>query len=445
MNNPHIAVVIPAHNCARQLAACLDCLQRSSFQDYECLVVDDGSTDDSVEVARRYPVSVISTGGRKGPAHARNLGVQAVRADIVFFIDADVCLYPDSLDRVSSAFSQDAELTALIGSYDDSPDAPDFLSQYKNLAHHYVHQTARLQASTFWTGCGAIRRSVFLQFSGFDAETYHQPAIEDIELGYRLHSAGCKIVLDPDLVVKHLKTWTFWNLVKTDILNRGIPWTELILRDGRMPDDLNIQLSQRVSVALVFLLVGFSTALAVYWRGYFLTPLFGAVLMVLSRYWVDATISRNRWAIGVMTASIVAIIALSYAYHMLGLIPPILLAYGVLFIRHRYSQPDQTGGRVLGSAVALYACVAILSTLVYLPKSWLLLGGFSLVFTIVVLNSQFYVFLAEKRGRVFALAAIPFHLLYHFYNGISFALGLARHVWKHSFQGTRPSPLGRKG
>jgi hypothetical protein len=95
--------------------------------------------------------------------------------------------------------------------------------------------------------------------------------------------------------------------------------------------------------------------------------------------------------------------------------------------------------------VALYACVAILSTLVYLPKSWLLLGGFSLVFTIVVLNSQFYVFLAEKRGRVFALAAIPFHLLYHFYNGISFALGLARHVWKHSFQGTRPSPLGRKG
>ncbi len=51
--------------------------------------------------------------------------------------------------------------------------------------------------------------------------------------------------------MKHLKRWTFWGLVKTDVLDRGIPWTELILRDANMPDDLNLQLSQRVSVALV--------------------------------------------------------------------------------------------------------------------------------------------------------------------------------------------------
>jgi glycosyltransferase involved in cell wall biosynthesis len=441
MHNPRIAVVIPAYNCGRQLEACLDSLQNSSFRDYECIVIDDGSTDDSMEVARRFPVCVISTGGRKGPAHARNLGVQAATADIVYFIDADVCLYPDTLDRVSTAFSQAPELVALIGSYDDSPDAPDFLSQYKNLTHHFVHQTARPQASTFWSGCGAIRRSVFLQLSGFDAERYQRPAIEDIELGYRLCSAGYKIELDRNLVVKHLKTWTFWSLVKTDILHRGIPWTELILRDGRMPDDLNLQLSQRVSVALVFLLVAFSTLLAVYWRGYFLTPLFGAVLIVLSRYWVDAAIRRNRWAIAVMTASMTAIIGLSYWYHMLGLIPPILLAYATLFIQHRYAQPNRRFGPALALAAAVYAVVAILSALVYLPRSWLLLGAFSLVLTIIVLNSQFYVFLAERRGRVFAIAAIPFHLLYHFYNGISFLLGVARHVWKNSFLSARPSPL----
>jgi glycosyltransferase involved in cell wall biosynthesis len=441
MHDPQIAVVIPSYNCGPQLDACLKSVEASTFRDFECIVVDDGSTDDTAEIAQRYPVSAISTGGRKGPAYARNIGVQAARAETVFFIDSDVCLYPDTLERVASAFAQDAELTALIGSYDDSPDSPDFLSQYKNLMHCYVHQTAHQRASTFWTGCGAIRRSVFLQMSGFDAEKYQRPAIEDIELGYRLYAAGHKMLLDPDLVVKHLKKWSFWALVKTDFLDRGIPWTELILRDGRMPDDLNLQLSQRVSVALVFVLVAFSALVAFYWRAYFLAPLFATVLIALSRYWVDATVSRNRWAIGVMTASMAAITALCYVEHMLSLIPPIVLAYGVLFMRHRYAQPNRKRVRAAVMAVGLYAVVAILSALVYLPRSWLLLGGFALVFTIVVLNAQFYMFLAKRRGGVFAVAAIPFHLLYHFYNGIAFCIGIARHAWKKSLVSTYAAAL----
>src|SRR5262249_46313270 len=153
---------------------------------------------------------------------------QRAKADIVFFIDSDVRAYPDTLARVFSAFSQDPDLSALIGSYDDSPDSPDFLSQYKNLMHCYTHQTARQKASTFWTGCGAIRRNVFLELSGFDEQRYRRPAIEDIELGYRLQAGDYKIMLDRNLIVRHLKKWTFWGLVKTDVMDRGIPWTELI-------------------------------------------------------------------------------------------------------------------------------------------------------------------------------------------------------------------------
>ncbi len=63
-------------------------------------------------------------------------------------------------------------------------------------------------------------------------------------------------MLDRDLRVKHLKKWTFWGLLKTDVLDRGIPWTELILRDQRMPNDLNLQISQRVSIGLVYLDAG---------------------------------------------------------------------------------------------------------------------------------------------------------------------------------------------
>ena len=66
-----------------------------------------------------------------------------------------------------AAFAEDLTLDALIGSYDDDPAERDFLSQYKNLMHCFVHQTGNEQASTFWSGCGAIRRDVSLAHSGF--------------------------------------------------------------------------------------------------------------------------------------------------------------------------------------------------------------------------------------------------------------------------------------
>src|SRR4029077_8557446 len=127
--------------------------------------------------------------------------------------------------------------------------------------HCYVHHNSRREACTFWSGCGAIRKAVFLEISGFD-ESYDRPAIEDIELGYRLNSAGKKLLLDTSMLVKHLKRWSFFGLIKTDIMDRGIPWTELILRDRKLPNDLNLQLSQRVSVALMFplmLMAGLAT------------------------------------------------------------------------------------------------------------------------------------------------------------------------------------------
>jgi GT2 family glycosyltransferase len=137
----------------------------------------------------------------------------------------------------------------VFGSYDDTPAAPNFLSQYKNLFHHYVHQHGRAEAATFWAGCGAIRRDVFLAVGGFD-EAYRQPSIEDIELGYRLRRAGHTIRLAHQIQVKHLKRWTIRSLLRADVLLRAVPWTELMQRDGQMLNDLNLTWSARVAVVL---------------------------------------------------------------------------------------------------------------------------------------------------------------------------------------------------
>jgi hypothetical protein len=335
-------------------------------------------------------------------------------------VDADVCVHSDAIDRIAEALS-DPEVDAVIGSYDDDPSSPDFLSQYKNLMHCFVHQTASSEASTFWSGCGAIRRDVFLVLSGFDAN-YKRPAIEDIELGYRMRQAGRRIVLDRDLRVRHLKKWTFWALVRTDVVDRGIPWTELILRDQDMPDDLNLQISQRVSIGLVYVILAYSAFHALRFGGYSLVPLFAIVFIFLSAFWSDGAEHRSWGVCTLMMGGAAAIVLVAWQIHMRGLIPLVITSVPLLFLRHRYD--SRVRWRRLNQWFnGLYVLAVVLVSMLYLRDRKFIVTVVSCALIIGTLNNGFYVFLAQKRGRFFALAAFPFHLLYHFYNGVSFVMG----------------------
>jgi hypothetical protein len=190
---------------------------------------------------------VVSTSGRRGPASARNLGARTACGEILLFVDADVLVPPDALERIAARFSEDAARDAVIGSYDEAPASPDLVSQYRNLLHCYTHQRGRARTCGFWTGCGAIRRAVFQAHGGFD-ETYTRPCIEDLELGTRLRQAGRQVWLDKGLQVKHLKRLRFRAMLRTDLVDRAVAWTRLILRSHQMPVDLNLKWTQRFSV-----------------------------------------------------------------------------------------------------------------------------------------------------------------------------------------------------
>ena len=194
-----------------------------------------------------------------------------------------------------------------------------------------------------------------------------------------------------------------------------------------MPNDLNLQLSQRVSVALAFLMVLITAAAAVHWRGYVLTPLFALVFFLLARFWAEPSAERSRSATLWLTAAMLGIVVLAAWHHMYGLIPPLVLSQLLLFSRHRYAGSSVREKRFLRHSVLLYLCFSVLACLYYLPTHALLFTLFFAAATIGLLNSQFYLFLAAKRGVFFAMAAVPFHMLYHFYNGISFIAGATRY------------------
>lgn len=252
---PYLSVIVPVRDGGVAFGRCLSALRASSWDDFELIVVDDGSLDDSGARALASGARVIRSPRSRGPGAARNLGAQSARGEWILFVDADCEVGPHTLATAANA-ARAGDGDALFGSYDDAPAAAGFVARYKNLFHHYVHQSSAASAWSFWAGCGAVRRAAFLAVGGFDERRYPRPSIEDIEMGYRLADAGYQIRFRPDLTVKHLKKWTLSDLVRSDVLDRGVPWTELMLRRGRIPNELNVRTRERVSVAAAWLLIG---------------------------------------------------------------------------------------------------------------------------------------------------------------------------------------------
>lgn len=248
-----LALVIPVHNAQATLAACLDSVVRSAFGG-EVIVVDDGSTDDSAAIAARYGFRVLRLEKNSGAAVARNVGARAAHADILFFLDSDIVMEPDTIRRIQDLFAADPEMAALFGSYQSQTVPTNFASVYKNLLHHYTHQISASEAATFCSGYGAIRREVFMALGGFN---HSQRALEDIEFGYRLHRAGYRVRLVRDLQFTHLKTYSLASLVRSDVRDRAIPWTRLMLEQQIFRNDLNTKANNVASVVVSFLILLF--------------------------------------------------------------------------------------------------------------------------------------------------------------------------------------------
>lgn len=367
-----VSVIVPARNAAEDLEDCLRHLKASQDCEFEIIVVDDASTDTTALVAGAMGVRVIGLSEQSGPAAARNRGAGEAQGDVLVFVDADVLVSPETLEQLLASLS-DSDAVAAFGAYDTSPTARNLMSQYKNLMHHRVHQQANRDAWTFWTGCGVIRRSVFQEMNGF-SEDFQRPSVEDIELGMRLRRDGHEVQLVPEIQVTHTKQWTPLNLFRTDVFYRGIPWTRLMLREGGIPYDLNIRTSQRLCVAL--------TGLAV-------------VLLGLLAWSTPAT----------------------------ALLPVAALATMCVLDRWSARRPMQRPERVL--AVALWSGLLITAAVLMPRQTALLMLPAALT---IAINVPTWRFLANMRGRAFAILCIPFQFMYYLHCGISFALGTACHI-----------------
>jgi GT2 family glycosyltransferase len=305
---PEISIVIPVYNGERTLSECLTWVFRSDFAPFEVILVDDGSTDRSRTIASTFPCRIVSTSGRIGPARARNVGARAAQGDILFFIDSDVMLRPDSLEQLAEAF-ETGDLDAVCGVQTVEMRHRNLASQYKNLWMRWTYLRQTGAVPLFYTTAAAIRREVFERIGGFD-EGYAAPDVEDTAFGQRLAREGFRVRVLAPLEVEHVKRYSLWSMLKTDFM-RAVSLTRLKLRhpDNIGDNNTSVPTSYIASVgvlglALVFAAIGAWTSA---WPMLVVAVLVGATAVGLNAEFLGAI--RRADGLGRTLASVPVLVA----------------------------------------------------------------------------------------------------------------------------------------
>lgn len=204
--NPLVSIIIPNRNGAATIGRCLAAALASRYENFEVIVVDDASEDDSLERIRRFPCRVVPLPQHAGAARARNAGARAGRGEVLFFTDADCLLEPDALPRAIESLRGGTSL-AVGGTYTLIACEARFFDRFQSVFVHCFETKHAPVADYLATHALALPASVFRRHGGFAENGL--PILEDVEFSHRLRRAGCRLVMNPAIQARHVFDYSF--------------------------------------------------------------------------------------------------------------------------------------------------------------------------------------------------------------------------------------------
>jgi len=209
------SVIIPVRNGASTLSLCIQSILESSLKPAEIIMVDDGSTDTSAEIALSLGCRVMKVSEGKGPMQPRFAGARAAVNPLLVFIDSDVCVDVLTFERLVSHFIEPG-VSAVTGLLSRSSREPGFFSSYKNEYMNYLFSGRSSDAGFLYGSIFAVLAGDFIYF-----EPVNEPfgcLVSDSELGMRLKACSKRIILDHSLEVEHLKRYSLASLLRNDFV-----------------------------------------------------------------------------------------------------------------------------------------------------------------------------------------------------------------------------------
>ncbi|MDO8625374.1 MAG: glycosyltransferase [Candidatus Diapherotrites archaeon] len=197
------SVIIPVYNGARTISNTLSALQRQDLKrtDFEVLVVDDGSTDETARIVSGFRDILVLSQPNAGPAVARNNGAKKAKGEIVVFLDSDCVPRNDWLTQMLAPF-EDPAVMGCQGRYENP--LPQWMARFVQLEieERYARMATQPRIDFVGSYSAAYRREVFLAQGGFDTG-FRAASGEDPDLSFRLADKGYRLVFNSDAVVAH--------------------------------------------------------------------------------------------------------------------------------------------------------------------------------------------------------------------------------------------------
>ncbi|MEE8480104.1 MAG: glycosyltransferase family 2 protein [Desulfobacterales bacterium] len=204
-----ISVVIPNHNGADTIAKCLEAVFSSDYSRFEAVVVDDFSTDSSVEIIKRFPCKLLRLEGHEGVSKARNKGARASSGELLFFTDNDCLLQKDALALANRTYNE-SNTRIIGGTYTRLPYDLNFFSLFQSIFINYF-ETKKKVPDYIAAHAMIIDADLFRKSGGFVENSFIGVAacVEDVEFIHRLCRDGCKLSMNPLIQVQHIFNFSF--------------------------------------------------------------------------------------------------------------------------------------------------------------------------------------------------------------------------------------------
>lgn len=207
-----ISVIVPVYNDQVFLEKCLTSIFSSDYKDFEVIVVDDYSKDNSVNVAKKFPCKIIELKTNEGVANARNQGADTAKGDILVFFDSDIMIEKDTLSKFAKAH-EDPSIKVCQCQISTKSLTNGFTPDLIALTWHHIFNVMGRYPSYLSTMAFSIEKKVFDEIGGFNTN-FESSGGEEFEIGMELKKHGYLIESDQSFSVSHHYQY-FWPRCKT--------------------------------------------------------------------------------------------------------------------------------------------------------------------------------------------------------------------------------------
>ncbi len=208
MSLPKVSIIIVNHNGKTLLEKCLESLFKVNYENFEVILVDNNSTDDTVEfVTKNHPsIILLKLNSNKGFAEPNNIGSKIATGKYLLFLNNDTIVTPSFISEMVSVIENDNKIAicqSLLLKPDESVDSSGDFIDHLGVVYNSTKKTDNIREISSARGASMlIHKKIFDILEGFDEKFY--VSFEDVDLGWRAWMIGYKVILTPKSIVYHV-------------------------------------------------------------------------------------------------------------------------------------------------------------------------------------------------------------------------------------------------